>query len=334
MIISAANLNLFFTQLETRFSMAFGAAPVWHEQVATIYPVTTEAWVSGWMGMLDKLRVWKGARLVRTPAPQTYSAAVLPFELTEGIDKFKLMNDQYGLYFPVVAHMGEQSSKWPDYSVRDLVEGLGDFAGAAQIGTDGVTHWNGAHPVDYWDASKGTYPNDYGPAGLTIGGQTVGGLFGVNSWATVWEDHASRKNESGEKIGVVPDQTMVPTQLHFPARTVLQGALFAPPVLGSLGTGAVGTANAPFVGAMDNPLRGSTDLMMNPDLVDPAAWYMHVTKKVIKPYGWALRQAATVTTRQDPTDPVVFDTHTFLFGVEGQGVPVWSLPWLSSRSGK
>jgi len=328
MLITPSNLDKFFTALDTRFWQAFSLTPVWSDQVATTYPTGTEQWLMGWIGMLDKLRVWKGSRIIRTPAPQTYGATILPFELTESIDQFKLEDDTHGIYFPVIAHMGEQSRKWPDFAVRDLIEALGDFAGAAaQLGTDGVSHWNTAHPVDFYDAAKGTYTNDYGAAGTSINGITVGGTFNQQSYATVWEDMSIRKNESGEKIGVLADLTMAPPYLGFHAKTVLQSAFFSP------NTQLGGGASATYVGAMDNPLRGSTDLLINPDLTSQAAWYTLTTKKVVKPFGWVLRKAPQLTPRVAPTDPSVFDAHAYLYGVTARAVPVWSLPWLSSRSG-
>ena len=328
MLITPANLNIFFTALETRFWQAFQNAPVWHEQIATVYPTGTEQWLMGWIGMLDKLRTWKGARIVRTPAPQTYGATVLPFELTEEIDEFKLKDDQHGIYMPVVAHMGEQSKKWPDYQVRDLIEASGDFGSTAiQLGTDGVSHWNTAHPIDFYDSSKGTYVNDYGASGTTINGVTVGGVFSQTAWASIYTDMSNRKNESGEKIGVIPDLTMVPSYMGFHAKTLLQSAFFAPQ------HELAATTAQTYVGAMDNPLRGATDLMINVDLSSQVGWYMLTTKKVVKPFGFVLREAPQLTPRMNPEDPVVFDRHAFLWGVKARGVPVWSLPWLSSRSG-
>lgn len=328
MIISPANISYFFTALDTTFWQAFQNAPVWSPQIATTYPTGTEQWVMGWIGMLDKLRVWKGARIVRTPAPQTYGVTILPFELTEAIDKFKLEDDTYGIYTPMIAHMGEESKKWPDYALRDLLEATGDFAStAAQLGTDGVSHWSGSHPVDFYDSAKGTYPNDYGASGTTVNSVTVGGAFSPTAYASVWTDHANRKNESGEKIGVLPDLTMVPTYLQFHAKTLLQAVFFSPQHELAATTGQT------YVGAMDNQLRGSSDLLVNPDLSSQVAWYMFTTKKTVKPLGWVLRAAPQLTPRVAPTDPSVFDSHQYLYGVEARACPAWSLPWLSSRSG-
>lgn len=340
MIITPANLNLFFTALDTRFWQAYSSVPKWYEQVTTTYPTSTENWQMGWIGMLDKLRVWKGPRAVHTPAPQTYGVSPLPFELTESIDQFKLEDDTHGIYGPMIAHMGEMSGKWPDYTVRDLIEGLGDFAGtAAQTGTDGVSQWSDVHPVNVYNAALGTYVNDYGASGTSINGVTVGGAFAVNAWSTVWQDMASRKSENGEKLGLQPDLTMVSTSNAFAGKIITQNAFFSPPVIAGLGTGNFPTAgspaaaNAPFVGAMDNPLRGQTDLFVNFDLTVAAAWYMLTTRRVIKPFGWILRKAPSLTPRNQPTDPVVFDSHTYLYGVVARGCPAWGLPWLSSRSG-
>lgn len=341
MIIAAPNLNLFFTDLDTRYGLAFDLAPVWNPQIATLYTAKSSAWQMAWIGALDKLRPWsQGARVVHTPAPQTYGVTIQRFELTEGIDVDVIDDDTHSVYGLTAAHMGTESAKWPDYNVRDLIEGLGIYSStAAQLGTDGVANWSTVHPVNVYDPAQGTYPNDYGTGGLSINGITVGGAFSTNAWATVWQDAASRKNESGEKIGQVPDLTMVPVQLKFAAATITQSQMFAPPTLVQLGTGNFPTAgspspaNAPFVGQMDNPLRGSTDLFVNFDLTSAAAWYMLTTKRVIKPFGWILRMAPQLIPRMTPQDPSVFNNNIMLYGVKARGAAAWSLPWLGSRSG-
>lgn len=324
MLITPANLSFFFTNLETRFWTAYSVAPVFYDKICTTYPVSSEQWASGWMGMLDKMRVWKGSRVTHQPAPQTYLVPIQPFELTEQIDQFKLEDDTYGIYFPTVAFMGENVKKWPDYEVRDLLMGQGEWTGAAQIGLDGLTQWNTAHPVDFYDSSKGTYCNDF-LGGVAVDGITVGGALGVNSFATLWEEMASRKSESGEALGLMPDQTMAPTQLKLTLDTILQAQFLGAPTIGNL------TGNT---GATENLLKGWTDRLINPDLsADPTTFYMLVCNKPIKPFSWLLRQAPNFTYRINPQDPTVFDTHTYTYGSMSRGAPAWSFAWLSSRSG-
>jgi len=158
MLITPANLQFFFTALETRFWAAYTVAPIVYSRLSTTYSVPTEQWVSGWIGMLDKMREWIGPRIMHTPAPQTYIVPLQLFEQTQGVDEIKLINDVAGIYNPIAAFMGMQSAKWPDYQFRDLLQSQGSQTGARQLSLDGLNHWGTAHPVDFWDASKGTTP--------------------------------------------------------------------------------------------------------------------------------------------------------------------------------
>jgi phage major head subunit gpT-like protein len=335
MIISPANINLFFTTLGSRFWAAFGTTLPWWQRIAQPYPVDSESWADAWIGMIDTYREWLGSRTVHTPGPETYLVPMQLFELTEGVDELKIKDDKYGIYFPLADFMGQQAKKWPDYQLRDLMMNKKSQVGARQKGTDGLTHWNTAHPIDVWDSSKGTFCNDF-RGGVSVGGVTVGGTFTTNAFNSLWQEFSSRKSQSGEAMGVVPDLSMGPPQLKAAMTTVLQSAFYAPPMMGGLGAQAVGTgaANAPFVGAMDNPLRGWTDLMINEDFASEAdEWYMFFTKGPIKPMSWLLREAPDFVARMRPDDPVVFDTHTYLFGSKARGAPAWGIPQLSAISG-
>lgn len=340
MLLTPANLNIFFTATDQRYNQAYQQAESWAQMISTAYPNSTEQWLQGWLGQFDKLREWIGPRTVHVPAPSTYIATVKIFEYTIGIDKFKLQFDQYGIYSDFATRIGYRARKWPDYNLRDLIEASGDYTAAAlQLGTDGVNHWSAVHPVDVWDAGKGTYVNDYGAAGTSINGITVGGTFSTNAWATMYTDHSSRRDESGEKMSILADQTMVPLQLHWEAKTVIQQGFFSPAQIGTLGGGLAPTAgvatpaNTAMVGALDNPFKGSTDLMMNPDLASVAAFYLLTTKGPVKPFGFVQNQAPVIIPRSSPTDPAMFDNRTMLWGVEAVGVAVWAPPFLSSRSG-
>ena len=125
---------------------------------------------------------------------------------------------------------------------------------------------------------------------------------------------------------------MFPVQLKAAAATVLQSQFFAPPQMGTLGSGA--GANAPFVGTMDNPLRGWTDMLVNVDLsAEPTQWYMLLTKGPVKPFSILLRLAPDFIPRVTPNDPIVFNEHKILYGSKARFTPAWGLPWLSSISG-
>lgn len=335
MIISPSNINFFITSLETRFWTAFDVNEAWHQRFATVYNVDGEQWVSVWIGMLDKYREWIGPRKTHQPAPQTYLVPIKNWELTEELDEFRLADSTaqtaMSYYAPTVAFMGMQARKLWDYQLRDLLLNLGAMQGAFQNGTDGLTHWNTAHQIDFYDSSKGTYTNDYRGTVAGFGGIQCGGTFSTTAFNTIWEDMASRRSESNESLGIEADFTMVPPQLKAPATTILQSQFYAPPQMGTLGAGTA--SNAPFVGAMDNPLKGWTDLYVNKDLTNANDWFMMVTRAPIKPFSMLIRLMPDFVPRVNPDDPVVFNMHKMLYGSKARGTAAWSLPWLSSISG-
>ena len=332
MLITPQNLSLFFSTLETRFWTAYDTNDVWHDKYASMYNASSEQFVSGWIGMLDKYRLWTGSRVTHQPAPQTYTVQIQNFELTEQIDMFKLQDDQYGIYMPTVTFMGMQAKKVYDYQLRDMLQNTGSQTGVIQNGLDGLTNWNTAHPINYYNPALGTYCNDLRGGGQTVNGINVGGAFTTNGFNTLWEEISSRKSENNEALGLMPDLTAVPPQLKAQAQTILQSTFYAPPQMGTLGSGS--GANAAMVGAMDNPLRGWTELHVNADLAaQPTIWYMLCTKGPVKPFGIAMREAPNFVYRVSPEDPTVFDRHTYLYGSYARFAPMWAFAWLSSISG-
>lgn len=323
-ITAVDQLKVFFTAANTTLWNAYDTTPVVYPKIATEIPMGTEFFAEGWTGMGRTMREWVGSRITENPAPQTYTVQVQNWELTEGFDIFKMQDDHLGLLSSRPAQLGMNIKKNEDYILRDLIENAKTQVGARQKGIDQLTHWNSAHPVDFYDSSKGTFPNDYGAGGTTIGGILTGGLLSLNAYATVWQDMAARKSESGEKLGLLPDLTMVPTQLKATATTILQAQFIGTPTIGNLTS---------LVGATENTQRGTSDLLVWPDLTSVAAWYLLVTNRPRKPFTIAMRQAAQFLYRNSPTDPIVFDQHQFLYGAHSRMTPAWSFPWLSSRSG-
>jgi phage major head subunit gpT-like protein len=332
MDITATNqLLAFFTNVNTTLTLAYGTTETVYQKIATVIPTGTTQYAEGWTGMGRTMREWTGSRVTETPAPQTYFVTVQLWELTESFDVFVMKDDHTGLLSHRPTQLGMNIKKNEDYVLRDLLENVKSQRGSRQNGLDGISHWNSAHPVDFYDSAKGTYPNDYGTGGISINSIQTGGALALNSYATVWQDMANRKSESGEKLGLLPDMTMVPVMLKATATPILQAAFLGAPIWGNLGAGP--GPNYAMVGTTENTQRGTSDLLVWPDLSSAAAWYMLVTNKPRKPFSIIQREAAQFLYRNAPTDPVVFDQHAFLYGAHSRMSPAWSFPWLSSRSG-
>lgn len=326
-IATTAGLQFFFTGLEDRFWAAYGVAEQFYEKVCTTVPSSTEQNIYGWIGKIDKMREWVGARVTHSPAAQTYTLINQSYELTETIDKFKLADDQFGIYAPMATELGWQAKKWPDYQLRDLWQNTGTQIGARQKGLDTLTHWNAAHPVDFYDASKGTYCNDFRSGGVVINGVTVGGALTPQGYATLRQEIMSRKGEDGEPLGLIPDLLVVPPQLEGAGKMILEADYFAPQLYANVGLGT-------NVGAQQNIQKGSAKLLVIPELAAaPTTWMLLCTNRAVKPFVFQQRQAVNFVYRINEQDPVVFDKHQYIFGTDARGALGWSHAWLSAISG-
>jgi phage major head subunit gpT-like protein len=288
-------------------------------------PSTTEQQSYGWIGKTKKLRLWLGSRVTTEPAPLTYTLTNEPYEDTESLDKFRWQDDIHGIYAPIQQRMAQQSAKWPDFQFRDLLQNTGAQTGAKQIGTDGLTHFNTAHPVNLYDSSFGTYCNDF-TGGVSINGVTVGGALTPQGYATLRQEMMSRKGEDGEPLGITPNLLVVPPQLEGAGKMILEADFFAPQTYANTGLGT-------NVGAMTNTYRQSAKLLVVPELQAlPTTWYLFDTTKAIKPLIFQQREAPMFVYRVSEQDPIVFDQHRYVYGVEARGAFGWSLPFLSSKS--
>jgi len=333
MAITPANYQVFVSTASTLIGQA------WADTVPTTYqnwctPVSSSSTqeVYGWTGMLPKMRLWNGARVVFQAAPQTYTLVNQPFEGTLSIDQFALDDDQFGVYYRQLPDMVRQSKRQPDYMFRDLLENSGDQTGARQLGLDGLTGFNTAHPVDYYNAGAGTYSNDF-IGGYTAslpkpGGTvnvTIGGALSPTSVMTMVEYMMTYKGEDGEALGVVPDRMMVATLLKGEAEMILQNQYFSPAAWATL-TGQVGAAENPVT-------RWGVNLDVNPLLTNPYVFYMADTSRGFRGNIFQTRNAVEMVPRMNPQDPVVFDNHTFLWGDWARLAVGWGPSFLLARSG-
>ena len=334
-MITPAQFNIFVSSVNTLIGAAYeDTVPVAYDKLCETVPSAGSQNVYGWTGMLPKMRLWNGPRVVFEPAPQTYVLANQAFESTLALDRYRLDDDQFGIYYRMLPDMARQARRQPDYMVRDLLENSGDQTGTRQLGLDGLTGFNTAHPVDLYNANAGTFSNDFTGGGFATtfpkagGGTssvTVGGAFSPTAVMTSIEYMMTYKAEDGEALGIVPNELMVHPLLRGEAEVVLKNSFFAPPAWGTL-TGQVGAA--------ENPIsRFGVDLIINPFLTQAYTWYIADTNRAFMPLIHQVREATRMVPRISENDPVVFDTHQFLYGAWDRQAVGWGPAWLMARSG-
>lgn len=160
MIINSGNLAILFRAFNAAFQRGFAGAPPSWGKVATRVPSTTGTEDYGWLGNIPGMREWVGDRLIHNLKQHDYSIKNKKFELTVGVPKDKVEDDQYGVYAPMMEMLGQSAAEHPDQLVFALLA-----AGFVTNCYDGQYFFDSDHPVIQADGSVASVSNVQAGAG-------------------------------------------------------------------------------------------------------------------------------------------------------------------------
>lgn len=261
--------------------------------LATVVPSSTRTNTYGWMGRLLKMRKWDGPRVIQNLNTFSYQLENDPYELTVGVDRDDIEDDQLGVYNPLFEELGRNAKKWPDQVLKTALQ-----AGTTNLGFDGVAFFGSTHPLN--------------PAGNQANNFTTTALSATN-FSTVRAAMMAFTGEDGEPLGVYPDTLIVPPQLEDTANTIVTAEY-----------GASGATNVQ---------KSQAKVIVVPELANAATtWYLADSSNAIKGLVWQLRKAPEFVSKTELTDDNVFFQKQFVWGVDGRGVAGYG-PWfLMSRA--
>lgn len=160
MIINSANLDAIRVGFSTAFERGLTQAETQYMRVATVVPSSTRENKYGWLGKLPSMREWIGPRAVQNLSEYDYSIVNKNFELTIGVDRDDIEDDNLGVYTPLFVEMGESTAADPDLKVFGLLK-----KGFATECYDGQYFFDTDHPVIGEDGSVGSVANTDGGTG-------------------------------------------------------------------------------------------------------------------------------------------------------------------------
>lgn len=161
MIINSANLDALRVGFNTSFQRGLGQADTQYKRIATVVPSSAKSNKYGWLGKLPNMRKWMGARHVHGLAEHDYSIVNEAEELTVGVDRDDIEDDNIGVYDPLFAEMGESVAARPDMLCFDALKN-----GFASECYDGQYFFDTDHPVINEDGQTvGTVANTDGGSG-------------------------------------------------------------------------------------------------------------------------------------------------------------------------
>lgn len=203
MLVNSAAL----AQLRIGFSAAFNRGldntPTLADQIATTIPSSAAANLYGWLGAIPGMKKWMGEREIQKVADNDYQIKNEKFELTIGVKRDDIDDDNYGVYTPLMEAMGESTARHKEERVAEAVKN-----GFTKKCYDGQPFYSKSHKT-----GENTYSN------------LTNEKLDAESFRSAREAMMSLKNDQGKPLNIVPDILLVPPALERTARMILEADL-------------------------------------------------------------------------------------------------------------
>ena len=309
MLITPSNINFIFYGLDLRFQKAYQQAPTYWDKFAEKVTSTTDTQYYAWTDRIPKMREFLGERQVQNVIAQLQAVKNKTYELTIGMKRTTIEDDQFNLYGGTPESMAYEAARWPDDIMLTAVT-----SGQTALGFDGQPFFNANHPTDSANPATAVQSNLFALALTATNYQTV--RSAMRGW-TARDGRPFGTLSSGKAL------LMVGPSLEAAARQILQADYIAPS--GAFGVNATG-------GMQTNVLKGSADLLVNPYITSPTAWYLLDVGGPVKPFIFQERIAPMFTFKNNPEDDNMFLREEILFGVRSRGAATYG-PWFLAAQG-
>jgi phage major head subunit gpT-like protein len=160
MLINAANLDALRAGFKTSFQNGLGMATPQYARIATTVPSTTGENKYGWLGQIPGMKEWLGDRVIQNIAQHDYAITNKDYELTIGVKRNDIQDDNLGIYAPLFTEMGRATTAHPDLLSFALLKNGFD----AEC-YDGQPFFDTDHPVLDEDGTPQSVSNTGGGSG-------------------------------------------------------------------------------------------------------------------------------------------------------------------------
>lgn len=160
MQVNAENLRNMFTGFSAAFAGGLGMATSQWAQVAMRVPSSTRSNEYGWMGQIPNMREWIGDRVINGIAVHDYTIRNKPWELTIGVDRDDIQDDNLGIFTPLFTEMGRATAAHQDQLVFSALKN-----GFTEKCYDGQPFFDTEHPVLDEDGNEVAVSNFGGGSG-------------------------------------------------------------------------------------------------------------------------------------------------------------------------
>lgn len=303
MDINRANLEIFFQDLEVRFTKGFNAVreTTLFQSIAMIIPSTSASSVHAWLDQIPNMREWLGDRIVKNIRSDFLTVINRLFESTIAVPRVDIEDDTHGIYGNLSESMGEAAGALPDQVIVEVATGNPNWADGAPF--YGTTRTFG---------------------GNVIVNATVNNLDEAE-FEIAYEIMQAYRGQGDDPLNVRPVMLSVGPSNRKTAWDITQNQNRA----------IVASDGSSFVHA-ENRNKGLVDHKVSSRLVgdNANAWFLSGELSGIKGIAWQERVKAEFQNSRimDDSDHV-FENDEFQFGTRARGEAFLTLPQLLYRGG-
>jgi phage major head subunit gpT-like protein len=268
---------------------------------------TNSAEIYQWLGSLAALRQWTDSKTVDEMRGFDYTIPNLDWELTLGVDRNHIEDDQLGMYRPRINDLAVKAAQHPDKLLSDARS-----LGGSQLCYDGQFF----HDNDHVIGESGTFSNLLSP-----GGGIATTALAIAQFRAARTAMLKFKNDKGEPF---VDGALLLDRANPPFTVV------CPPDLQGIFEEVL---YATTISQTTNVLAGAAKLVVDVRLTDTNDWYLEYVAGSIKPYIYQERKAANLVSLDNPNaTESVFMRKKFMYGVEGRWNVKYGFPQYSVKT--
>ncbi|MEX3690094.1 Mu-like prophage major head subunit gpT family protein [Paraburkholderia sp. BR14263] len=160
MELNQDNVAALTTGFNQVFSQWFQQTETQVERFTMRTTSTTSRSIYPWLGQTTTFREWLGDRVLQNLALHDFSIQNKSYENTVPVDRDAIEDDQYGVFSPLFAQLGQDSKRHPDMLAYSLLK-----AGTTTLCYDGQPFFSTDHPVGL-QGEEVSFSNDQGGTGL------------------------------------------------------------------------------------------------------------------------------------------------------------------------
>lgn len=171
-IIRGADITRFGIGFQTKFQGALDSATSLYPKIATEVPSSTSLEQYGWLNDMPSVREWIGDRQVKELSGSGYAIVNRDWEITIGVDRNHIADDNVGMYGPIATQMGQSTQRSYDELVFGALKN-----GFTTDCYDGQYFFDTDHPILDADGKVISFANTDGGGGpgwfLAVTGQAL-----------------------------------------------------------------------------------------------------------------------------------------------------------------